>query len=70
MNSDGTRVAATYSSTYATIPRLGELMPGANADLLVVDGAPYKDIALFLDPDRRIPAIMAGGRFVRNQLAA
>jgi imidazolonepropionase-like amidohydrolase len=47
---------------------LGELIPGAHADLLVVDGDPYRDIAVFLGEGRNIPAIMRGGRFVKNAL--
>ena len=27
--------------------KLGELIPGAHADLLVVDGDPYRDISVF-----------------------
>lgn len=48
--------------------KLGELIPGAYADLLVVDGDPYKDLSVFLGDGARIPAIMAAGRFVKNQL--
>ena len=48
--------------------KLGELIPGAHADLLVVDGDPYRDISVFLGDGRNIPAIMLGGRFVKNAL--
>ncbi len=47
---------------------LGELVVGAHADLLVVDGDPYADLAVFLGDGARIPAIMLGGRFVKNEL--
>jgi imidazolonepropionase-like amidohydrolase len=47
---------------------IGELVPGAYADLLVVDGDPYRDISLFLGEGRNIAAIMLGGRFVKNAL--
>jgi imidazolonepropionase-like amidohydrolase len=50
--------------------RLGELVPGAHADLLIVDGDPYADLSVFLEAGKRIPAIMVGGRFVKNQLAS
>lgn len=49
--------------------RLGEIVAGAEADLLVVDGDPYQDISLFLGEGRSIPAIMLEGRFVKNQLS-
>jgi imidazolonepropionase-like amidohydrolase len=48
--------------------RLGELIPGAHADLLVVDGDPYRDISMFLGEGRNIAAIMLGGRFVKNAM--
>lgn len=50
------------------VGELGELVPGAHADLLVVDGDPYKDLSVFLGEGARIPAIMARGRFVKNEL--
>jgi imidazolonepropionase-like amidohydrolase len=48
--------------------RLGELVPGAHADLLVVDGDPYADLSVFLGDGARIPAIMLGGKFVKRAL--
>lgn len=48
--------------------RLGELVPGAHADLLVVDGDPYRDLSLLQDDGAHLAAIMVGGRFVKNQL--
>jgi imidazolonepropionase-like amidohydrolase len=48
--------------------RIGELIPGAFADLLVIDGDPYRDIAVLLGDGRNIPAIMLNGRFVKNVL--
>jgi imidazolonepropionase-like amidohydrolase len=47
---------------------LGELKPGAFADLLVVDGDPLADLNLFQDEGRRLSAIMKGGRFYKNRL--
>jgi imidazolonepropionase-like amidohydrolase len=49
---------------------LGELKPGAFADLLVVDGDPLADLGLFQDEGRHLSAIMKGGRFYKNRLAA
>ena len=49
--------------------KLGELVPGAHADLLVVDGDPYRDIAVLAsEGSRKIEAIMLGGQFVKNAL--
>ncbi|MFI4989249.1 MAG: amidohydrolase family protein, partial [Alphaproteobacteria bacterium] len=50
--------------------QLGELVAGAFADLLVVDGDPYADIGVFEDGGPRLAAIMKGGRFYKNQLGA
>jgi imidazolonepropionase-like amidohydrolase len=47
---------------------LGELIPGAHADLLVVDGDPYRDISVLRSDGANIAAIMLGGRFVKNAL--
>jgi imidazolonepropionase-like amidohydrolase len=49
---------------------LGELVPGAYADLLVVDGDPTRDLGLFQDQGRHLSAIMKGGVFYKNRLAA
>jgi imidazolonepropionase-like amidohydrolase len=48
--------------------QLGELIQGAHADLLVVDGDPYRDLSVFLGDGTHIPAIMLGGHFVKNTL--
>ncbi len=49
--------------------RLGELVPGAHADLLVVDGDPYKDIAVLAsEGSHKLAAIMLAGKFVKNAL--
>ena len=48
--------------------KLGELIPGAFADLLVVDGDPYRDIGVFRGDGGNIAAIMLNGRFVKNAL--
>jgi len=49
--------------------RLGELIPDAFADLLIVDGDPTRDLNVFQNDGAHIPAIMKGGRFVKNALA-
>jgi imidazolonepropionase-like amidohydrolase len=48
--------------------KLGEILPGAHADLLVVDGNPYRDISVFRNDGSRLAAIMARGRFVKNAM--
>jgi imidazolonepropionase-like amidohydrolase len=48
--------------------RLGELVPGAFADLLVVDGNPYQDLGVFRNDGGRLDGIMVNGKLVRNRL--
>jgi imidazolonepropionase-like amidohydrolase len=45
---------------------LGELVPGAYADLLIVDGDPYRDLRVLQDQGERIDAIMKAGRWYKN----
>ena len=47
---------------------LGELVPGAYADLLVVDGDPLRDLGVFQNGGPKLAAIMKGGAFVRSRL--
>ena len=48
--------------------KLGCLKPGAFADLIVIDGNPLKNLALFQDQGRHLSAIMKGGAFHKNRL--
>ncbi|HEX3952071.1 MAG TPA: amidohydrolase family protein [Stellaceae bacterium] len=48
--------------------QLGEIVAGAFADLLVIDGDPLRDLGLFQDEGAHIPAIMKGGVFVKHAL--
>ena len=48
---------------------LGELVPGAYADLLVVDGDPYRDLGVLQDQGARIGGIMKAGRWFKNALS-
>jgi imidazolonepropionase-like amidohydrolase len=48
--------------------KLGCLKPGAFADIILVDGNPLKDLSVLTGQGKRIPAIMKGGRFVKNTL--
>src|SRR5262249_53877274 len=48
--------------------RLGEIVPDAFADLLVVDGDPYRDLGLFQGNGAHLAAIVKGGYFVKQTL--
>ena len=48
--------------------QIGELCPGAWADLLIVDGDPTLELSMLTDPQRGIRLLMQGGRIVANRL--
>jgi imidazolonepropionase-like amidohydrolase len=48
--------------------QVGVVATGAFGDLIVVDGDPLKDLGLLTGQGKHIPAIMQGGRFVKDQL--
>jgi imidazolonepropionase-like amidohydrolase len=50
--------------------RIGTVAPGAFADFVVVEGDPLKDLSLLTGQGRHLSAIMQGGRFMKDQLAA
>ena len=47
---------------------LGEIKPGAFADLLVVDGDPYRDLGVLQDQGAHIAGIMKGGAWYKNAM--
>lgn len=65
-------VLASATSVAAKLCRMegeiGALVPGAYADLLVVDGDPTRDATLFQNDGRALRAIMRGGQFFKNEL--
>jgi imidazolonepropionase-like amidohydrolase len=46
----------------------GAIVPGAYADLLVVDGDPYRDVSVLQQDGAHMSAIMKGGTFFKNAL--
>jgi len=48
--------------------KLGCIAPGAQADLLVVDGDPLKDISLLAANGKNLRAIVRGGEVVKDEL--
>ena len=47
---------------------LGVVAPGAQADLIVVDGDPLADLSLLQHQGARIPVIMKAGAFAKREL--
>ncbi len=49
--------------------RVGVIRPGAEADLLVVEGDPLRDISVLTHPARNLRVIMARGQVVRDDIS-
>ncbi len=65
------RAATTIAAEVIRRPgKLGTIAPGAWADLIVVDGDPLQDIGLLEGQGAHLSAIMKGGQFHKNRLAA
>ncbi len=47
---------------------IGQVAPGARADLLVYDANPLDDLAVLQDPDKRLKLIVKDGRVAKNAL--
>jgi imidazolonepropionase-like amidohydrolase len=47
---------------------IGELVPGAWADLLIVDGDPTQELSMLADPARGPQLVMKAGRVYRDTL--
>ncbi|RZU11419.1 imidazolonepropionase-like amidohydrolase [Kribbella rubisoli] len=47
---------------------VGVLVPGAVADLLIIDGNPLDDVSVLADPSRNLRAVIANGRIHRCDL--
>ncbi|OZI66403.1 metal-dependent hydrolase family protein [Bordetella genomosp. 11] len=50
--------------------RLGRIVPGAIADVLVVDGNPYKDVSCLLGQGDHIPLVMKDGKIFHDAMEA
>jgi imidazolonepropionase-like amidohydrolase len=48
--------------------QVGCILPGAFADMVVVDGDPLADLALLTGQGRHLPVIMQGGKWIKNML--
>ena len=48
--------------------QIGAVVPGAHADLLVVDGNPLEDIGVLAEPDAHVQLIMKGGEVYQDRM--
>lgn len=46
--------------------KLGEVIEGALADLILVDGKPVSDLSLIADPDKNFVVIMKDGKIYKD----
>jgi imidazolonepropionase-like amidohydrolase len=49
--------------------QIGQLVPGAHADLLIVEGDPTHELSMLAAPERGLRLILQGGRVVADRLA-
>ena len=49
--------------------QLGQITPGARADLILIEGDPLADLSVFIDSARSVRLAMIDGRVRRNRLA-
>ena len=47
---------------------IGCIAPGANADILIIDGDPLKNISLLAEDGRYVSTVVRDGRIVKNEL--
>ena len=48
--------------------QIGQIVRGAHADLLIVDGDPTQKLSMLTEPQRGIRLLMKGGRVYRDHL--
>ncbi|MBE7638390.1 amidohydrolase family protein [Sneathiella sp. P13V-1] len=58
----------TAAELFNMVGRVGEIVPGAYADLIVIDGDPVIDIKYLQDPDRYLKLIMKDGKIYKNAI--
>ncbi|MCA4133886.1 amidohydrolase family protein [Arthrobacter sp. M4] len=67
---DVIRSATLMGAELVNMPgQIGEIAPGAFADLILVSGNPLDDISVLAKPEEHLKLVMANGRIARNRLA-
>ena len=59
---------STAAELFNMTGEIGAIVPGARADILVVDGDPTRDLTLLQEQGRHFAVIMKDGEFVANRL--
>jgi imidazolonepropionase-like amidohydrolase len=60
------RSATSVNADILQEPTLGRLPQGCEADVLVVDGDPLRDVGVLAEDGRRLLAVMKAGRFLKR----
>ncbi len=60
------RAATCLAADLLREPDLGEIKPGAHADLILIDGDPLKDISVLTQPEKHLKLIVQGGRILHQ----
>jgi imidazolonepropionase-like amidohydrolase len=64
------RSATVVGADVVRLPgKIGQIVPGAFADLLAIDGNPLEDIRLLTEEGRYMPLIVRDGTVYKNTLA-
>ncbi|MFI6920467.1 amidohydrolase family protein [Nonomuraea spiralis] len=63
---DVIRSATSVAARLVGLPgRIGEITPGAHADILMVEGDPLQDITVLSRPDKHLKLVLKAGRVMR-----
>jgi imidazolonepropionase-like amidohydrolase len=60
------RSATSVNADILQEPSLGRLQPGCEADIILVDGDPLRDVGVLAEDGRRVRAVMKGGKFLKR----
>lgn len=60
------RAATSVAADLLRRPDLGRLQPGATADLILIDGDPFRDIACLSGQGERVVTVVAEGRLAKD----
>jgi imidazolonepropionase-like amidohydrolase len=60
------RSATSVNAEILQEPTLGKLKPGCEADIILVDGDPLRDVGVLAEDGRRVLAVMKGGSFLHR----
>ena len=60
------RSATTNAARMMSIPDIGQIKKGFQADIIVINGNPLEDIHVLAKADENVSAVFKGGRLCRD----